>query len=50
MAIGGSSLPIIGKALNHKSQVSTMIYARLSQELVMDAINAAVTLIKNGKR
>lgn len=47
MAIGGSSLLIIGKTLTHKSQVSTAIYARLSQEPVLDAINKAVTLIKN---
>ncbi|KAA2241519.1 site-specific integrase [Chitinophaga agrisoli] len=41
MAISGISLPIIGKALNHKSQVSTAIYARLSQNPVEDAINIA---------
>jgi len=46
MAISGSSLPIIGKALNHKSQVSTAIYARLSQAPVMDAITTAVAMIK----
>lgn len=47
MAISGASMPIIGKALNHKSQVSTAIYARLSQDPVMDAVNLA---IKNMKR
>jgi hypothetical protein len=41
MAISGISLPIIGKALNHKSQVSTAIYARLSQSPVEDAVNLA---------
>lgn len=47
MAIGGTSLPIIGKALNHKSQVSTSIYARLSQDPVLDAMNSAVLLIRD---
>jgi integrase len=46
MAISGTSLPIIGKALNHKSQVSTAIYARLSQDPVLDAVNVAVNLMK----
>lgn len=41
MAIRGISLPIIGKALNHKSQISTAIYARLSQSPVEDAVNLA---------
>jgi integrase len=42
MAISGASIPIIGKALNHKSQVSTAIYARLSQDPVIDAVNLAI--------
>lgn len=42
MAINGSSLPIIGQALNHKSHVSTAVYARLSQDPVSEAINKAV--------
>ncbi|MEZ0540416.1 tyrosine-type recombinase/integrase [Fibrella arboris] len=45
MAIGGASLPIIGKALNHKSQVSTAIYARLSNDPVLEAVNQASTLM-----
>jgi integrase len=45
MAISGISLPIIGKALNHKSQVSTTIYARLSQNPVEDAVNIAAKLM-----
>ena len=47
MAINGASLPIIGKALNHKSQVSTTIYARLSQDPVLSAINSASESIKS---
>lgn len=47
MAIGGTSLNIIGKALCHKSQVSTAIYARLSQDPVLDAINAAISNIRD---
>lgn len=45
MAISGASLPIIGKALNHKSQVSTAIYARLAQAPVMEALNTASELM-----
>lgn len=45
MVINGTSLPIIGKALNHKSQDSTSIYARLSQDPVKDAVNKAVNVM-----
>ncbi len=45
MAISGASLPIIGKALNHKSQESTKIYARLSNDPVYNAVERAVTLM-----
>lgn len=48
MAIGGTSLPIIGKALNHKSQVSTAIYARLSNDPVLEAVDQASTLMLKG--
>jgi len=41
MAISGVGLPIIGKALNHKSQDSTAIYARLDNSSVLDAVNIA---------
>jgi integrase len=41
MAINNSSLPIIGRALNHKSQASTEIYARLSQDSVHEAVMKA---------
>lgn len=47
MAINGASLPVIGKALNHKSQVSTAIYARLSQQPVEDAVNLAAVSFVN---
>ncbi|WP_083227983.1 site-specific integrase [Mucilaginibacter sp. PPCGB 2223] len=47
MAINGISLPIIGKALNHKSQVSTEIYARLSHQPVLDAVNLAGSTMAN---
>ena len=45
MAINNTSLPIIGRALNHKSQVSTAIYARLSGDPVRDAMNSATKLM-----
>jgi len=41
MAIGGASLPIIGKALGHQSQQTTQIYARLSLAPVRAGIAAA---------
>ena len=47
MAISGISLPIIGKALNHKSQVSTAIYARLSNDPVLEAVNIASNVMTN---
>lgn len=46
MAISGASIPIIGKALNHKSQISTAIYARLSQDPVMNAVKQATALMQ----
>ncbi len=46
MAITGASLPIIGKALNHKSREATAIYARLSNDPVLNAINVATDLMK----
>lgn len=45
MAITNASMPIISKALNHKSQVSTAIYARLSQEPIIEAVNNAAKMI-----
>lgn len=50
MAISGASLPMIGKALNHKSQVSTAIYARLSNDPVANAVNIASKLMMQGKK
>lgn len=45
MAINNASLPIIGRALNHKSQASTAIYARLSCDPIRDAVNSATKLM-----
>ncbi len=45
MAINHTSLPIIGRALNHKSPVSTAIYARLSSDPVLHAVNLATELM-----
>ncbi|MBF0143626.1 MAG: site-specific integrase [Magnetococcales bacterium] len=41
MAIGGASLPVIGKGLGHKSQATTAIYARLSLDPVREAMQRA---------
>jgi len=40
-AITGASLPIIGKTLGHKSQVSTQVYARLNDDPVRDSMEKA---------
>ncbi len=48
MAIRGKSLQIIGKALNHKDQESTAIYARLSQHPILEAVNETVEFIESG--
>ncbi len=50
MAISGASLPMIGKALNHKSSAATVIYARLAQSSVLDAINAATHTMYGSKK
>jgi integrase len=47
MAISGSSLLVIGAALNHKSQASTAIYARLAQAPVLGAMNTAIEAMKS---
>lgn len=40
-AAAGSSLPIIGKSLGHKSQATTQIYARLAMDPVRASVDAA---------
>jgi integrase len=42
-AITGASLPIIGKTLGHKSQVSTQVYARLNDDPVRDSMEKAAS-------
>lgn len=46
----GASLPIIGKSLNHKSQRSTMIYARLELDPVRNSVNRATASMMLTKR
>ncbi len=46
----GTSLPVIGKALGHKSLQATEIYARISLEPVRDAVNQATrAMLRSGK-
>jgi integrase len=40
-AIGGSSLPVIGKSLGHTSLAATTIYARLSFDPVRESVEKA---------
>ncbi|MHB8421519.1 MAG: tyrosine-type recombinase/integrase [Leptospirales bacterium] len=42
MTIGGTSLPIVGKALGHKTSQATSIYARLNLDPVRAAMDQAV--------
>jgi len=42
-AITGSSLPIIGKSLNHKSHQATLIYARLDLDPVRASVEKATS-------
>ena len=42
----GSSLPIIGKSLNHKNVATTLIYARLDSGPVRKSVNAATAAIQ----
>lgn len=45
----GASLPIIGKALGHKSQQATQVYARLDMSPVARAVNTAtVAMLEAG--
>jgi len=41
MTIGGTSLPIVGKALGHKTTAATQVYARLSTEPVRESMHRA---------
>lgn len=43
MANSGASLPIVGKALGHKTAAATAIYARLSQAPVAAAVDQATS-------
>ena len=49
-AMTGSSLPIIGKSLNHKDSKSTAIYARMNLDPVRASVNTAVSaMLEAGK-
>ena len=46
----GASLTIIGKSLNHKSPISTAIYARLDLDPVRESMEKATeAMLKAGK-
>ncbi len=44
-AMGGSSLPVIGKSLGHTQLATTMIYARLQTDTVRQSVDMATTNI-----
>ena len=47
VVIGGANIPIIAKVFDHKSQASTAIYTRLSNDPVLEAVNQASALIQH---
>jgi integrase len=44
-AIAGTSLPIIGKSLGHKSLKATQVYSRLSMAPVIESVDRATTAL-----
>ena len=50
MAIQGVSPTIIGKALGHRSQAATAMYARLTQDPVRQALIKAQEALSNPKK
>jgi len=50
MTGAGVSLPIVGKALGHRSQASTAVYARLHLDPVRDAMRLAIQGMKTSGR
>ena len=49
-AIGGSSLPVIGRSLGHTQVKTTAIYARLSMDPVRSSVESATTAILEAGR
>jgi len=50
MTIGGTSLPIVGKALGHKTSQATSIYARLNLDPVRAAMDQAVDAMNRNRK
>ena len=50
MTIGGTSLPIVGKALGHKTSKATSIYARLNLDPVRAAMEQAVEAMNRNRK
>ncbi|MHB1287226.1 MAG: tyrosine-type recombinase/integrase [Leptospirales bacterium] len=50
MTIGGTSLPIVGKALGHKTSQATSIYARLNLDPVREAMDQAVDAMNRNRK
>ncbi|MCL4485639.1 MAG: site-specific integrase [Nitrospirae bacterium] len=50
MTIGGTSLPIVGKALEHKTSKATSIYARLNLDPVRAAMVQAVEAMNRNRK
>ncbi len=50
MTIGGASLPMVGKALGHKTSQATSIYARLNLDPVRAAMEQAVEAMNRNRK
>ena len=50
MTIGGTSLPIVGKALGHKTSQATSIYARLNLDPVRAAMESAIEAMNRNRK
>ena len=47
---GGTSLPIVGKALGHKTSQATSIYARLNLDPVRAAMESAIEAMNRNRK
>ena len=50
MTIGGTSLPIVGKALGHRTSQATSIYARLNLDPVRQAMESAIEAMNRNRK
>ena len=49
LALGGASLPLIGKVLNHSNASTTQVYARLTEDAPRNALEQLALQIRRAK-